>query len=970
MDTSGSPTKETRERAWRIAPLDFAWLLSPLLYPLLRWSTQFLPGEVRAPLAFLLVVLLPGWLLHLLIMPRARIGLAARITRAFALGLAAVAFLGLLVWFAGGDLGLGPVQAERMPLAPFAGHLSTLVWSQPVFLFLLAVGQLWRNVRRRRRAARPVTVAEAERADSAAAGRVAAVGRSDDQQSAAAATRSGPAPEPDAERDDRSARPRPSPLNRIVREAYRLGDQHKADHPVAPRWATLLVLGVIVLTAAALGFYAGGDYGFSRDSLAHTACVREMLEQDRVLPRTSFYADGDGASVDGRMGFFHVALAMVCQLASVGAPQLWLLLPGILAPFGLIIFHTLARRLLRTEGTALFATFLALILFGEAESGLLTRFAYGNQMGMVLAWATLATALHYALNDRRRALLYLIAVSGFAAAATHVFAAVQILFTLGVFSLALLIFRGPRQATFRRTALAILAVSAGALPLLLWRYVWAYAPLNPVHLHRHGLLYLSESLYVIMPDHWARHLMGVGFGGIFLSLFLWRRARASDRVLYLTSLSVAPLLIVANPLATVVLEPRLGYLVARFIVATPFLMVFAYMARRMGESLLELNSTRRVVTSLLFYAFMLWLLFPRLEAFARSYAPEKMARLESQSALIWQDLLDGLDREIPDPAVVLSDPFTAYSIPALTHHHTVAVLHQHASPSDSLAIDRLAACRDVLSPYLGTGEKARICRRFGVDYVLVNGLIPERWHSFFADAGPHLVAEQVAALSEDRDLFAPIWDLEDRGAALFRVRREHLDALSGIVQPGGDELFRRTTAEVAREVLRRELPGDAVAVFADTVAGVTLAAARFDTRLIAREEWTTVTLYWRRVGPAPEFPLINYVRLDTEPPRSPLWMTRLSKVHRHFVHAQRGERFRLQVQRAPLRGMFGVEHWPRDCFVADPLRLRLPETAVSGEYFVQVKWLEQSLLPNLPIEHFLTDRDAYEGAVAGVLEVY
>jgi hypothetical protein len=985
MDPSGSPAKSVPGKARGWDALYLPWLVTPLLYPALRWSSPPLPDAVRAFIGFLLVVLLPGWLLHLLILPRARIGLAARITRAFVLGIAVVSFLGLIAWFLGGDAGLGEVSALDDSLPAFPGRLTAVVWGEALFLFVGALLLVWRAERSRRhrtRARAPESTALPHGNLSAASGAGGATGGSTADGGGEAAGRSAAGGGSEAAGGngadvvgrsggrDGAPEPGPPPMQRILREAYRLGDQHKADHPVAPRWATLLVLGVIVLSAAGLGFYAGGSFGWGRDSLDHAACLQEMVQRDRILPRSSFYADGDGAAIDSRKGFFHVALAAVCLVADVDAPRLWRLLPGILAPFMLIVFHTLARKLLRTEGTALFATFLALVCFGEVTSGLFARLGYGNQMGMVLAWASLAAALHFALNERRRALLWLVGLSGFAAAATHVFSAVQILFSLGVFFVALLLFRGPRSPHFKRVGLALVAVAAGALPVLLWRFLFAYAPLNPIHTHRQGILWLSEKLFIIMPGHWTHYLMGVGFGGILLSLFLWKRARESDRTLYLASLSIAPLLIVANPFVVPLIEPYLGYLVARFIVGVPFLMVLAYMARWMGESLLELNSVRRVVTALIFYGFMVWLLFPRLEAFACSYSTSNLETLQARSAQVWEDLLSGLDAEIEEPAVILSDPFTGYSIPALTRHYTVCVLHQHGSPSDSLAVKRLAASRDVLSPYLGTGEKARICRRFGVEYVLVNGRFRRPQRSFFCDAGPYLAPRQNEALEADSDLFEKIWDLDERGGGLFRVRRENLDALSGIVTRGDEKLFSRTTEEVARGVLLRRLPTNAVPVLSDTVAGITLAAASLDTTWLARGDGTGITLYWRRVGNSPDFPVISYLRMDTEPPRGPLWMSRISKVHRNWLKQRKGATFRLQRPRVPLDGAFGPEHWPRDRYVVDRVGIRIPEAAAPGEYFVEVKWMEQTFLPNLPLEHFLTDHDAYEGVAVGVLEVY
>jgi hypothetical protein len=758
-------------------------------------------------------------------------------------------------------------------------------------------------------------------------------------------------------------------MQRILREAYRLGDQHKADHPVAPRWATLLVLGVMVLLASFLGFQSGGQLGLVSDAPDHIACIREMVDQDRILPRTTFHIDGDGAAVDARKGFFHVALAVLAALSHVDPARMWALIPGMLIPLALIVFHTFARRLLRSEGTALFATFLALICYGEVTQGMFPRLAYGSHMGIVVAWATLAMALEYVLQPTARRALWLLAAGGFAATATHAFAPALIVFALGAYLVAMLLLRGVQHPALRRLGMALLVILAGCVLPLLWRLIFTHGPANPIHTHRQGILSLGPSFYVIMPLEWGRLLTVTGFGGIALSLFLWRRARDDDAVLYLATLSIAPLLVVANPVVVPLLEPFLGYLVARFVMAVPFLMVLAYMARRMGESFLELNSARRVVASLLFYVFMICLLFPRLESFARSHSAATQEGLRERSVLIWEDLMARLDSEIASPKVILSDPLTSYAIPALTRHYVVSVLHQHGSPSDTLALARLTACRDVLSPYLGAGEKARLCRRFAVDCVLVNCRQPRTRDYFACSVGPNLSLAQKEALDAETALFRKIWNLGTDGA-LYRVRRENLDALAGVVMPGHSRPAGRATEELIQGILRRELPVDANPADTDTVAGITLSGVAMDTTLVSRGERVGMTLYWQRVGEPSAFPLQVHVRLETTAPRGPLWTLHLSKVHRILQQVRTGLRYRNRRVHVPLQGMFGVQRWPADRYVVDRMAITIPEDAAAGEYQVKVMWEERTFLPNHHISHFLSDWDSYDGQIVARLEVY
>lgn len=969
MDGTDRPPESIHGSPWRIPALNLLWLLSPLGYPLLYVSRFALPAPIAAGISMAYFLILPGWLLHLLLYPRARIGLAARITRAFALSVAITSVLGLFAWFFGGDFRLGPVNALEDPPVPLAGRLSSLIWAQAILLMIGATALLGRVIRSQRRLAASQRAPVLEPASpndalSPESGSHPPAGEAEAQRAAETSPRYEMPLMPGMD-------PGNPVMQRIFREAYRLGDQHKVDHPIAPRWATLLVLGVMMLTAAILGLYAGGIFGSVTDSLDHISCLREMLSEDRILPRATFYVDGDGAAVDARKGFFHVSLAAQAMLIGVDPVKLWDLLPALLIPLALVVFHTFARRLLRSEGTALLATFLALICFGEVSTGGFVRLAYGSQMGTVLAWAALAIALEYIMGVRRRGrrMLWLIALSVFAAAATHAFAALHVLFALGVFALVLLIFRRPSYPAVARAWIALGAAIAGALPMMLWRLIYTSAALNPIHTHQHGILWFTDRLYILLPSQWADFLSVAGFGAILLSFLLWRRARDDDAVLYMASLSIAPLLIVANPLLVPLLEPKLGYLIARFVLAIPFLMVLAYMARWMGESLLELKSRGQVIVSLLFYVFMVLLLFPRLEGFARSYSFTARAQRQDHSALVWLPLLEMLQTELAHPAVVLSDPMTSYSIPAFTRHFTVSVLHQHASPSDSLALTRLAVCRDVLSPYIGTGRKARLCRKFKVDYVLLNGMHPRNERSFFCDAGPAVYADQRRALEEDDALFDEVWDGESQGT-LYRVRKENLDALAGIVTPGAPALVGRTAEQLTGEILARVLPNDTYPVVADTIAGITLMAVGLDTTLVARGERVGVTLYWRRVAEPSRFPVDVHIRIDTPAPRGRFWTMSLSKIHRHLIERRIHQAYRAQLIRSPLRGLYGIEHWPLDRFVVDHFELYAASYLAKGEYELKVKWMEQTFLPNLPILHFTSDRDISDGETVGLLDVY
>ncbi len=984
----------TNPSSWltkRIDSSHLLWLLSPMAYPIVYWLSPRVSEGIGAAIGVFLLFVLPGWLLHLLINSHTPIGLAARISRAFVLSISIISIIGLAAWFCGGDTGLGAVEVGNNQPPPITGRLSTILWgvaiymlSGGVFLVIRAALEVMKTAKQSKieaggvgdagnRGGRKVVLSKS--------GVVSKKGVFSGDGHLALSTDADEAENP-GESGENSGRSRArvsdtyssevdNPvMQRIFREAYRLGDQHKLDHPVAPRWATLLVLGMMVLAASLLCFYTGGASEVFSDAPDHIATIREMVEQNRILPRTYLHLEGDGSTLDARKGFFHVAVAALAQLTRMDPWRLWQLLPGLLIPFVVIVFHTFARKLLRSEGTALFATFLALIVYGNATQGLFIRLAYGSRMGEILSWAVLAIALEYIFKHHNRRILWVMGLAAFGATAVHVFSGLLILFSLGVYFALMFFVRGPRHPAWKRTGEAVLICSIGCLVPILWRILYAGDQTNPIHTHDQGLLFFTDQLYMITPREWMMKLKGVGFGGILMSLFLWRRAKDDDAVLYLVGLSLVPVLIVANPLIVPWLEPALGYLIARFVLAIPFFMVLAYMARSMGESLLDLNSVRRIVVALVFYVFMVLLLFPQLESFANSYSTANKEEKRACSMHVLEGSLKTLHEQLDEPAVILSDPLTSYSIPALTHHRIVGTLHQHSTPSDSTALDRLAACRDVLSPYLGAGEKARHCRRFHVDYVFVNGDVKPT-QTFYCKVNQEIAAKQIEELAKETALFIRRDEIDlGPGSALFEVRKENLDALAGIVTSGQNRLVGRTTEEMTRSILLRELPGSAQPVARDTIAGIVLAAVELDSTWVSRGEHVELTLYWQVVKQTSDFPVESTLTLDGLAPRDRFWRYSWSKVHRRIQQRQDGICYRIRRSYRILDGMFGVEHWPRDRFIVDRVSIRINDTCAIGEYELKVFWCEQMFLPNMHVTDLLQDQDSYNRQTIGLVEVY
>ena len=74
-----------------------------------------------------------------------------------------------------------------------------------------------------------------------------------------------------------------------------------------------------------------------------------------------------------------------------------------------------------------------------------------------------------------------------------------------------------------------------------------------------------------------------------------------------------------------------------------------------------------------------------------------------------------------------------------------------------------------------------------------------------------------------------------------------------------------------------------------SVSGITLAAVEFDLSRVERGDSVGVTLSWRRVGPAPRFPTVTQLSIETDAPHGPLWSRATSRLDRIWMQRFTGE---------------------------------------------------------------------------------
>src|SRR5262245_31008173 len=134
-----------------------------------------------------------------------------------------------------------------------------------------------------------------------------------------------------------------------------------------------------------------------------------------------------------------------------------------------------------------------------------------------------------------------------------------------------------------------------------------------------------------------------------------------------------------------------------------------------------------------------------------------------------------MERRLPEDTVVLSDPATSYSIPMLTPFWVTALVDQHSSPNDSLALARILDARDALDPYASWERTASVVRRWGATAIALNGRFANPPDLDYWGPSAEWCRRARARLDRAPAAFERVYD-RDR-FTIYLVHRSALDAL-------------------------------------------------------------------------------------------------------------------------------------------------------------------------------------------------
>lgn len=722
------------------------------------------------------------------------------------------------------------------------------------------------------------------------------------------------------------------------------------------RFALAAVL-LAALVAAVHCARLGTPVSYYTDSPDHIGTVRRMIAGGDAFPTDAFFRDAGRAGADPRKGLWHPIVALLSHLAHVDPLPAWRLLAALLAPLFVLnaaaFGFEMAGAGAAGSATAAVAAWMLLITYGGSLAAPYLREAvFATKLADQLA---LATATAVLADLRRREGGTRVAAIGLAlgAVAAHVFASLQFAVVFASLGVGLALRDRAISRDVKRLFTTALLLGLACLPYILWRARLSYAPSNIIHTEPQGLLTLWNGA-VIVSYGVLWDWLGAAWLLFPLSWWAYTRAAARPAVLYLLTTSVAASLIMFCPPLVAVLQPKLGYLLMRFVWLLPLSGALAFAVIELAAQVARGTVQRRLlgVAGLAGVAFLIHL--PVLDAIHVLTRPQDAIAAQGRTSVErWEGALAWMDTHLPQGSVVLSDPATSYSIPMMTRHWVATLVDQHSSPNDSLGLARILDARDALDPYSPWSRTREVVARWGVTAIALNNRFGETPRLDYWAPSRAWFALARARLDAEPSAFERVYDSGD--FVVYTVRRPVLDSLS---RPPAARPFVRSY-DVARDAAPRDmgtgLPG--------------LLDVSLEPAMVAAGDSVAVTLNWRSPGGLKAGSYLVAVRFDHDMPAdfsAPAWF---EKPARKLYEIPRHQLYRFRWDHVPLNGAYGVDLWQPGEVVSERVVLAVPRQAVAGDWHVEVRMLRQPHYPNYRLSDIFFFRDYYSGVAVGTLRV-
>ncbi len=715
------------------------------------------------------------------------------------------------------------------------------------------------------------------------------------------------------------------------------------------RFLSLALLLVVVFTAVML-LKVGAPMRWQADSAAHMAAIRGVVEEDRLSPSQQPYGGNGPVGPDPRFGIFHGLAAVLATSSGVEVYRLWAVLPAFFGPVLVLAFLFAARGITGSVKVAFAAALLFPLCYGGIEGEALRNAGYPNRVSMAVYLVCLGVAFKY-LRGEGRWLLGLLGVLMASAAAIHVYHFIEFMFVITCFAALLLIVRRDGRAGVLKDYLRVAGVAVGvSLPLLLYRFFTSYSTANIYNVEGQGILFLDGFLYILNPFPPYAWLGFAGVASLLLLPYFFSRARQSDAHAFVAAATSGPLLLVFNPLLMPLASKVLSYLASRLIWAVPYSLSIGMFLVELPANV-GLASPRRkalyVALSAVIVVALAGTLSHRVSSYGTYVTRQEAGFPEDMTAV--SGVVGKFDGLAQGRRVFLSDPITAYAIPAFSGHYVTAIPVAHSSPADPTPVSRIRDAMDVLNPGVGLGRTASILGEYGVDFVVVNTLFAERLFAFEYEIDPAFQRGALQKMTSAEGLFQEVFSEE--GLHVFKVLGTHL--AEQVEDPVPSELVAGASSPAAQEI----------AEFADRFA---LLEVNVKPGWVQPGDSLDIGLLWSCASPAAEEDVYKlFVRLETPFPEGRFFREFYEKPYRKILESRLGKKFRFRSDIDPERSGYPLHLWTSGDVVRQVVRVAVPEDAFAGTYSVKVNLRRTTPGTNYRLSDYLRDEDYYSGVEVG-----
>ena len=725
------------------------------------------------------------------------------------------------------------------------------------------------------------------------------------------------------------------------------------NQPLSRVVVIIMLIVTAVVTILTLGI--GDAFFYMSDTQDHIAYIRAVARSHEVFPGQFMYKDGGLLTRDIRKGLLHSVWGTANLLTSrPDVHTIWPIISWTGSLFLLLAIFCLGVQLFNDQNIAILGVILYVLFFqmGLAGPHLITV-AYGFHFGKIYLYTFIIFAPLY-IRTPQKIFLLMAAAASLGAVGTHI----SYLLIIPFFVLIMIImelFRGrgeDRNRLLTRTipwlAGTVFAIN---LPYLLIRYFRDFHPANEIHTHVHGMLFFTDDLAVLNPFLFFQAdgiLMAVSLVAVFL---LWKRSGEDSNLRLMLALTAGFYILVFNPLWVPFIMEKITYLIVRFSVAVPTMLISACLVHTLwskmrGRADYPSKGTAIagcVIVTVLFLPYLI----TNFTDFA--YGGAHRERVDRTSARNLSDLYDVLNDRIPEGSVIASDPITSYCLLAFTDNFVVCTYDQHSTPNDSTALDRIKAVRDIYLPFTSCGDIAGILDDFEAEYIVINGRLPRRVRSEYWKPDRENAAAAASRLLNCPESFESVYSNDS----------VHMFRYLGRPDDTSEDFFKQTATLPA--FIKGDFSGDYADLVESGVDNIFFSGWGKKNDSIARGDTLELYVEWVAESEKEFGSYVMYIRFDTDFEKGSLFNPGYGKIYRKTVERIKGERYRFRIDKLPFEGIYPPDKWPTGKVLIEHFRVPIPKNIDAGTYTISIKLDRAPHVSNLRMKDLLRDDDFYDG---------